>query len=133
MGAIVLGLVAGVVCFIACSAIKSVLGYDDALDVFGVHCIGGIVGALGTGILAAPILGGSGIFDYATGKAATEYDMLNQLWVQFKTVCLTLVWSGVGTLILLTLLRVAIGLRPATDPEREGLDLVDHGERAYNY
>jgi ammonium transporter, Amt family len=133
MGAIVLGLVAGVVCFIACSAIKSALGYDDALDVFGVHCIGGIVGALGTGILAAPILNGAGIFDYATGKAATEYDMLNQLWVQFKTVCLTLVWSGVGTLVLLTLVRVVIGLRPATDQEREGLDLVDHGERAYNY
>ena len=133
MGAIVLGLVAGVVCFIACSAIKSALGYDDALDVFGVHCIGGIVGALGTGILAAPLLGGTGIFDYATGKAATEYDMLNQLWVQFKTVCLTLVWSGVGTLVLLTLVRVVIGLRPATDQEREGLDLVDHGERAYNY
>ena len=133
MGAIVLGIVAGIVCFIACSAIKSALGYDDALDVFGVHCIGGIVGALGTGILAAPILNGTGIFDYATGKAATEYDMLNQLWVQFKTVCLTLVWSGVGTLVLLTLVRVVIGLRPATDQEREGLDLVDHGERAYNY
>ena len=133
MGAIVLGLVAGVVCYIACSAIKNALGYDDALDVFGVHCIGGIVGALGTGILAAPLLGGTGIFDYATGKAATEFDMVNQLWVQFKTVCLTLVWSGVGTLVLLTLVRVVIGLRPATDQEREGLDLVDHGERAYNY
>jgi Amt family ammonium transporter len=133
MGAIFLGLVAGFVCFIACSAIKSALGYDDALDVFGVHCIGGIVGALGTGILAAPILGGTGIFDYATGKAAVEYDMINQLWVQFKTVCLTLVWSGVGTLVLLTLVRVVIGLRPQTDHEREGLDLVDHGERAYNY
>jgi Amt family ammonium transporter len=133
MGAIVLGIVVGIVCFIACSAIKSALGYDDALDVFGVHCIGGIVGALGTGILAAPVLGGVGIFDYATGKAATEYDLLNQLWVQFKTVCLTLVWSGVGTLILLSLVRVVIGLRPGTDQEREGLDLVDHGERAYNY
>jgi Amt family ammonium transporter len=133
MGAIVLGFVAGVVCYIACSAIKSALGYDDALDVFGVHCIGGIVGALGTGILAAPVLGGTGIFDYATGKAAAEFDMVNQLWVQFKTVCLTLVWSGLGTLILLGILRVVIGLRPATDQEREGLDLVDHGERAYNY
>jgi Amt family ammonium transporter len=133
MGAIVLGFVAGVVCYIACSAIKSALGYDDALDVFGVHCIGGIVGALGTGILAAPVLGGTGIFDYATGKAAAEFDMVNQLWVQFKTVCLTLVWSGLGTLILLGILRLVIGLRPATDQEREGLDLVDHGERAYNY
>jgi Amt family ammonium transporter len=133
MGAIVLGFVAGVVCYFACSAVKSALGYDDALDVFGVHCIGGIVGALGTGILAAPVLGGTGIFDYATGKAATEYDVINQLWVQFKTVCLTLVWSGLGTLILLGIVRLVIGLRPATDQEREGLDLVDHGERAYNY
>jgi Amt family ammonium transporter len=133
MGAVVLGLVAGVVCFVACSAVKSALGYDDALDVFGVHCIGGIVGALGTGILAAPLLGGSGIFDYATGKAAAEFDMLGQLWIQFKAVCLTLVWSGVGTLVLLTLVRLVIGLRPGTDQEREGLDLVDHGERAYNY
>jgi Amt family ammonium transporter len=133
MGGIVLGIVAGIVCFIACSAVKSALGYDDALDVFGVHCIGGIVGALGTGILAAPVLGGSGIFDYATGKVATEYDMFGQLWTQFKAVCLTLVWSGVGTLVLLTLVRLVIGLRPGTDQEREGLDLVDHGERAYNY
>jgi len=132
MGAIVLGLVAGIVCYIACSAIKNALGYDDALDVFGVHCIGGIVGALGTGILAAPILGGTGIFDYAANKIA-DYDMVTQLWAQLKAVGLTLVWSGVGTLILLTLVRVVIGLRPATDQEREGLDLVDHGERAYNY
>jgi ammonium transporter, Amt family len=133
MGAIVLGIVAGVVCYIACSAVKSALGYDDALDVFGVHCIGGIVGALGTGIAAAPILGGAGIFDYALGKAPIEYDILGQLWIQFKTVCLTLAWSGIGTLVLLTLVRLVIGLRPGSDQEREGLDLVDHGERAYNY
>jgi Amt family ammonium transporter len=132
MGALVLGFVAGVICYIACSAVKSALGYDDALDVFGVHCIGGIVGALGTGILAAPALGGTGIFDYAAGKVA-DYDMVNQLWVQFKTVCLTLAWSGIGTIVLLGIVRVVIGLRPATDQEREGLDLVDHGERAYNY
>jgi Amt family ammonium transporter len=132
MGAIVLGLVAGVVCFIACSAIKSALGYDDALDVFGVHCIGGIVGALGTGILAAPALGGTGIFDYTAGKVA-DYDTVAQMIAQFKAVLLTLVWSGVGTLVLLGIVRLVIGLRPATDQEREGLDLVDHGERAYNY
>ena len=76
MGAIVLGLVAGFVCFLACSAIKNALGYDDALDVFGVHCIGGIVGAIGTGILAAPALGGTGVFDYTTGKIA-DYDMVD--------------------------------------------------------
>jgi ammonium transporter, Amt family len=132
MGAILLGIAAGVICYIACSAVKSALGYDDALDVFGVHCIGGIVGAIGTGILAAPILGGTGIFDYAAGKVA-DYDMVNQVWVQFKTVCLTLAWSGIGTLILLGIVRVIIGLRPAADSEREGLDLADHGERAYNY
>ena len=80
----------------------------------------------------APMLGGTGIFDYAAGKVA-DYDMVNQVWVQFKTVCLTLVWSGIGTLILLGVVRVVIGLRPASDQEREGLDLVDHGERAYNY
>jgi len=132
MGAIVLGIVAGVVCFLACSAIKNALGYDDALDVFGVHGIGGIVGALGTGIVAAPMLGGTGIFDYAANRIA-DYDIATQLVAQFKAVCLTIVWSGVGTLVLLTLVRVVIGLRPATDQEREGLDLVDHGERAYNY
>jgi Amt family ammonium transporter len=132
MGAIVLGIVAGVVCFIACSAIKNALGYDDALDVFGVHCIGGIVGAIGTGILAAPFLGGTGVFDYTLGKVG-DYDMITQVITQIKAVCLTLVWSGLGTLILLGIVRVVVGLRPAPDQEREGLDLVDHGERAYNY
>jgi Amt family ammonium transporter len=132
MGAIVLGMIAGVVCYIACSAVKSALGYDDALDVFGVHCIGGIVGALLTGILANPALGGTGIFDYAAGKVA-DFDTTTQLIAQLKAVLLTLLWSGVGTLVLLGIVRLTVGLRPATDQEREGLDLVDHGERAYNY
>jgi Amt family ammonium transporter len=132
MGALVLGLVAGVVCFISCSAVKSALGYDDALDVFGVHCIGGIVGALATGILASPALGGTSWFDYTANKLA-DYDMMAQLITQAKAVGLTLVWSGLGTAIILGVLRVVVGLRPATDAEREGLDLTDHGERAYNY
>jgi Amt family ammonium transporter len=132
MGAIVLGLVAGVVCFIACSAIKNALGYDDALDVFGVHGVGGMIGAIGTGILAAPLLGGTGVFDYTLGKVG-DYDMAAQVITQIKGVLLTIVWSGLGTFILLGIVRVVIGLRPATDQEREGLDLVDHGERAYNY
>jgi len=132
MGAIVLGLVAGMVCMFACSAIKNALGYDDALDVFGVHCVGGILGAIGTGFLAAPLLGGTGVFDYATGKVG-DYDMAAQVIIQAKTVALTLVWSGVGTIVLLTIVKVLVGLRPGTDQEREGLDLVDHGERAYNY
>ena len=132
MGSLVIGLTAGILCLLGVTKLKSALGYDDSLDVFGVHCIGGIIGALGTGILCNPALGGTGIFDYAAGKIA-DYDTVNQLWVQFKTVCLTLVWSGVGSLILFALVRMVVGLRPATDQEREGLDLVDHGERAYNY
>jgi ammonium transporter, Amt family len=132
MGAIVLGVVAGFVCLFFCSAIKNALGYDDALDVFGVHCIGGIVGAIGTGVLASPTLGGASWFDYTINKVA-DYDMVAQVITQAKAVCLTLVWSGVGTFVILVVLRVVVGLRPSTDQEREGLDLVDHGERAYNY
>src|SRR5262249_30545907 len=132
MGALVLGIVAGIVCMFFCSAVKNAMGYDDALDVFGVHCIGGIIGAIGTGILAAPILGGTGIFDYAAGKIA-DYHMIRQVIPQAKAVCLTLVWSGGGAAILFTVVNALVGLRPGTDQEREGLDLVDHGERAYNY
>jgi Amt family ammonium transporter len=132
MGAIVLGIVAGFVCMFFCSAIKNAMGYDDALDVFGVHCIGGIIGAIGTGFLAAPILGGTGVFDYTTGKVG-DYDMAAQVITQVKTVCLTLVWSGVGSAVLFMIVKALVGLRPGTDQEREGLDLVDHGERAYNY
>jgi Amt family ammonium transporter len=132
MGAIVLGLVAGAVCYLFVSAVKNTFGYDDALDVFGVHCIGGIVGALGTGILVNPALGGTGIMDYAAGKIA-DYDFLAQIYAQFKAVVMTLVWSGVGTLIILKVIDIVIGLRPTPELEREGLDLTDHGERAYNY
>ena len=131
MGAIVLGLVAGVGCFIAVSALKNALGYDDSLDVFGVHCIGGIIGALGTGILVNPALGGTGIMDYAVGKIA-DYDFATQMIAQAKAVAMTLVWSGVGTLVILKVIDVIVGLRPTVESEREGLDLTDHGERAYN-
>ena len=99
---------------------------------FGVHCIGGIIGAIGTGVLAAPSLGGASWFDYTINKVA-DYDMMAQVITQAKTVCLTLAWSGIGTFVILVVLRVVVGLRPSTDQEREGLDLVDHGERAYNY
>ena len=85
MGAIILGLVAGLVCLFFCSVIKNMFGYDDSLDVFGVHCVGGIVGALGTGILVNPALGGTGIFDYTTGKIA-EYDFAAQMLAQSKAV-----------------------------------------------
>ena len=132
MGGIILGIVAGWVCCFFCTAIKNALGYDDALDVFGIHCVGGIIGAIGTGIVANPLFGGTSWFDYTVNKVA-EYDMIPQVITQAKAVLLTLCWSGVGTFMILIVLRVVVGLRPGTDQEREGLDLVDHGERAYNY
>jgi Amt family ammonium transporter len=131
MGAIVLGLVVGVVCLFFVSVVKNAFGYDDALDVFGVHCVGGIVGALGTGILVSPFLGGTGIMDYTTGKIA-DYDMWTQLIAQGKAVGTTLVWSGVGSMILYKVVDVLVGLRASPEAEREGLDLTDHGERAYD-
>ena len=131
MGAIVLGLIVGVVCLFFCSTIKNMFGYDDSLDVFGVHCIGGIVGAIGTGILVNPALGGTGIFDYTTGKVA-DYDFITQVIAQCKAVATTLVWSGIGSLILYKIVDIIVGLRATPDKEREGLDITDHGERAYN-
>ena len=131
MGAIVLGLIVGAVCLFFCSTVKNMFGYDDALDVFGIHCIGGIVGAIGTGILVAPALGGTGIMDYATAKIA-DYDFVTQVIAQCKAVLLTLVWSGVGSIIIYKIVDYTVGLRPTVEQEREGLDLNDHGERAYN-
>jgi Amt family ammonium transporter len=136
MASIVLGLVAGAVCFFFCSTVKNAFGYDDSLDVFGVHCIGGIVGAIATGIVVAPSLGGTGLVDYVTnpGSAvAGEYAMGTQVFAQLKAVLLTLVLSGVGSAILYKIVDVIIGLRVTTEEEREGLDVTDHGERAYNY
>ena len=136
MGSLVLGLVVSPVCFIFCSGIKSALGYDDSLDVFGVHCIGGIIGALGTGILVDPSLGGVGIADYISkpGELTSgTYNMVGQVTAQAKTVLTTLLWSGIGSLIIFKFVDILIGLRPADDHEREGLDITDHGERAYNY
>ncbi len=115
--------------------VKNKFGYDDALDVFGVHCIGGITGAIGTGILVAPYLGGVGITDYTNfaHNNAGSYDMLGQVWIQAKNVGLTLAWSGIGSAIIYKVVDLVIGLRPSPDEEREGLDIADHGERAYNY
>jgi Amt family ammonium transporter len=136
MGSIVLGLVAGVVCFIFCTSVKNALGYDDSLDVFGVHCVGGIIGALGTGILVNPDLGGTGILDYTSkpGEAiVATYDLVTQMTAQGKAVGITLLWSGIVSLILYKVVDVIVGLRPVEEKEREGLDLAEHGERAYNY
>jgi Amt family ammonium transporter len=108
-----------------------VLGYDDSLDVFGVHCIGGIVGALLTGVFSSPDLGGTGVFDYAA-MAVAPFDMGTQVLAQAKGVGLTILWSGVVSLVLFKLLDLTIGLRVNEEQEREGLDTVSHGERAYN-
>jgi len=131
MGAIVLGLVAGVVCLFFCTAVKNSFGYDDSLDVFGIHGIGGIVGALGTGILVNPALGGTGVLDYTTGKVG-DYDLVAQMISQCWGVGLTIVWSGIGSLILFKVVDVIIGLRATVESEREGLDITEHTERAYN-
>jgi ammonium transporter, Amt family len=136
MGSIVLGLVVSPICFFFCSAVKGALGYDDALDVFGVHCVGGIVGAIGTGLLVNPDWGGAGIADYTSkpGELVSgTYDMVAQVTAQAKMVGLTLLWSGIGSAILYKLVDIVIGLRPSEEKEREGLDLVDHGESAYHY
>ena len=136
MGSIVLGLVAGAVCFIMCSTVKNALGYDDSLDVFGVHCIGGILGAIATGILVNPDLGGVGLPDYTSkpGELAVgAYETTAALMSQLKAVGFTILWSGIGSAILYKLVDLTIGLRVTQDEEREGLDIADHGERAYNY
>jgi len=131
MGAIVLGLVVGIVCLLFCTVVKNALGYDDSLDVFGIHGIGGIVGAIGTGILVNPALGGSGVMDYVTGKVG-DYDFAAQMISQIWGVGTTLVWSGIGSAILYKVVDVIVGLRATVEVEREGLDLTDHTERAYN-
>jgi ammonium transporter, Amt family len=134
MTSIVLGLVVSPICYLFVSTVKNKLKYDDTLDVFGVHCIGGIVGALGTAIVADPALGGQGFFDYTVFPAGVgAYDMGGQFITQLKAVLITLVWSGVGSAILYFIIDKTMGLRPSEDAEREGLDLAEHGERAYNY
>ncbi|MCX5494723.1 ammonium transporter [Kaistia dalseonensis] len=123
VGSIVLGFGAAIVCFFFVTTVKNAFGYDDALDVFGVHCVGGIVGAIATGILVSPSLGGVGIKDYAMG---------HQVWVQIQAVLFTLVWSAVGSAILFKIVDVIIGLRVRPEVESEGLDIVELGERAYH-
>jgi Amt family ammonium transporter len=131
MGAIVLGAVTGAVCLWSVTGLKHMLGYDDSLDVFGVHGVGGIIGALGTAIVANPALGGSGVFDYAAGKVA-EYSTSTQLVSQLWAVGTAVIWSGVVSFILFKLIDMFMGLRVSEEEEREGLDTTTHGERAYN-
>ena len=135
MGALMLGLVSGVVCFFFVATVKNKLGYDDTLDVFGIHCVGGIIGALATGILVSQSLGGTGIADYESKPgelAIAAYDFGNAITSQIKAVLLTLVWSGLGSAVIFKVVDLVVGLRVPPDHEREGLDLAQHGERAYN-
>ena len=122
MGAIMLGLIVGPTCFWAVSGLKASLGYDDSLDVFGIHAVGGIIGAIGTGIFVAPIFGGIGVDNYSMG---------GQVMTQATGVLITIVWSGVVSFILFKLIDLLMGLRVSEEDERVGLDATTHGERAY--
>jgi len=137
MTSIVLGLIVSPICFVFVTYVKAWLKYDDSLDVFGVHCVGGIVGALATAIVAAPSLGGQGYFDYtkfpAVAVAAADYSMSAQMMKQLTAVGITLVWSGGISAVLFLALKYTIGLRPTEEVEHNGLDITEHGERAYNY
>ncbi|SDY38159.1 ammonium transporter, Amt family [Collimonas sp. OK242] len=132
MGALVMGLLAGFVCLWGVTGLKKLLGADDALDVFGVHGVGGIMGALLTGVFAAPSLGGTGIYDYVANAVTPDYSIPGQLWIQFEGVLTTLIWSGVVSLIAFKLVDIVMGLRVTEEEEREGLDISSHGESAYH-
>jgi Amt family ammonium transporter len=122
MGALVIGLSAGVICFFCATSLKRKLGYDDSLDAFGVHGIGGIVGAILTGVFAAPALGGFG----------TVEDIGGQVWIQIVGVLVTVVYTGIVTFVILKVLDLVMGLRVNEESETVGLDLSEHNERGYN-
>jgi Amt family ammonium transporter len=130
MGALIIGLLAGVVCLWGVNGLKRMLGADDALDVFGVHGVGGILGALLTGVFAAPSLGGQGVFDYVAGKVG-DYSIASQVIVQAKAVGTTIVWSAIVAFVAYKIVDLVIGLRVSEEEEREGLDISSHGESAY--
>jgi len=140
IGALVLGLIVSPICVFFCSTVKNALKYDDSLDAFGIHCIGGIVGALATGLLVNPAWGGAGIVDYTTcaadGNISTcdtaAYVMSTQFIAQLKAVLVSLTWSGVASAIVFFLIKYTVGLRATPEAEEEGLDIIEHGERAYH-
>jgi len=131
MGAIVMGLLVGIVCYWGVNGLKRMLGMDDSLDVFGVHGVGGILGAILTGVFCSPKLGGTGVYDYVT-NAVADYDMIAQITSQCWGVATALIWSGVVSFIAFKVVDLTIGLRVSEEDEREGLDLSTHGERAYH-
>jgi Amt family ammonium transporter len=132
MGAIAIGLLAGVVCLWGVNGLKHMLGADDSLDVFGVHGVGGILGAILTGVFASPSLGGTGVYDYVA-NAVGEYDMTAQVISQLWGVGTVIVWSGIVSVVAFKVVDLLIGLRVPEDEEREGLDITAHGESAYHY
>ena len=142
VGAIILGLIVSPVCLIFCSIIKNALKYDDSLDAFGIHGVGGIIGAIGTGILVSPDLGGAGLIDWskcAHGTAgalgacdALPYVMTDQVIAQLKGVAITVVWSGIASTIVWFVVKILTGGRVKTDVEEEGIDINEHGEAAYH-
>ena len=130
-GALAMGAIAGALCLWGVTGLKRLLGADDSLDVFGVHGVGGITGALLTGVFAAPSLGGAGLWDYVTETAIAEYSIGDQVWIQLQGVLVTVVLSSVVALIAFLLVKYTVGLRVSEEAEREGLDITSHGEAAY--
>jgi Amt family ammonium transporter len=125
-----IGGIAGAACLWAVTWLKRVAGYDDSLDVFGVHCLGGVLGALLTAVFCAPALGGTGVYDYVA-NAVGEYSIARQLASQLTAVAITLAWSAAVAAASFKLVDRAIGLRVSRETEHEGLDTPQHGERAY--
>jgi Amt family ammonium transporter len=123
IGALAIGLAAGVICFLSSTSVKKALGYDDSLDAFGVHCVGGIVGCLLTGVFAFASMGGHGVTKDTIGE---------QVMVQAISVVVTLAWSGGISFVLFKLIDMTIGLRVSAEEENQGLDLSLHGETGYN-
>jgi Amt family ammonium transporter len=130
-GGLAIGLLAGIVCFWGVTGLKKLLGADDALDVFGIHGLGGILGALLTGVFNTWALGGTGIIDYVNNKVI-DTEIGPQVWIQAQAVLTALIWSGVVAFICYKIVDVLVGLRVSEESEREGLDTTEHGERAYN-
>jgi Amt family ammonium transporter len=133
-GGLIIGLVAGVVCFWGVTGLKKMLGMDDALDVFGVHGVGGVVGALLTGVFASPSLGGMGICNYITNKCGDAADFPGigaQVWVQFQAVMTAVILSAIVSYVALLIVKAITGVRVTEEEEREGLDTTYHGESAY--
>jgi len=131
MGALAIGAIAGLVCTWGVSGLKKIFGSDDSLDVFGIHGVAGILGALLTAVFAAPKLGGTGVYDYVSNAVTPNYSIFDQFLIQGQSVLVTLIWSGVVAYLAFKIADVVFGLRVPEDQEREGLDITSHGESAY--